>query len=63
VSTADGSWYANPVGHVGHELIAAGMLILAAGGAGKPVDYDELEPDPGRVQTWIGRPSRRAMSL
>ena len=28
-----GSWYASPASHVGHELIAAGMLILA-GGAG-----------------------------
>ena len=26
-----------------HELIAAGMLILAAGQDGKPLDYDELE--------------------
>ena len=38
-----GSWYANPSAHVGHELIAAGMLILAAGGRGVPLDYDELE--------------------
>ena len=38
-----GSWYANPRGHVGHELIAAGMLILAGGGRGVPLDYDELE--------------------
>jgi hypothetical protein len=29
--------------HVGHELIAAGMLILAAGGSGKALDYSELE--------------------
>jgi hypothetical protein len=28
---------------VGFELIAAGMLILAAGHDGKPLDYDELE--------------------
>ncbi len=27
-----GSWYASPATHVGHELIAAGMLILAGGG-------------------------------
>ena len=27
-----GSWYASPASHVGHELIAAGMLILAGGG-------------------------------
>jgi hypothetical protein len=38
-----GAWYASPATHVGHELIAAGMLILAAGGLGKPLDYGELE--------------------
>jgi hypothetical protein len=38
-----GSWYASPAGHVGHELIAAGMLILAGGGRGVPLDYTELE--------------------
>src|SRR5215207_4828494 len=38
-----GSWYASPATHVGHELIGAGMLILAAGGRGLPMDYDELE--------------------
>jgi hypothetical protein len=38
-----GSWYATTAMHVGHELIAAGMLILAAGGSGKPLDYSELE--------------------
>src|SRR4029453_14412352 len=38
-----GDWYASPATHVGHELIAAGMLILAAGGLGKPLDYGELE--------------------
>jgi hypothetical protein len=38
-----GSWYASPAMHVGHELIAAGMLILAGGGSGKPLDYGELE--------------------
>src|SRR5829696_5214371 len=37
-----GSWYANPVGPVGHAPIAAGILIFAAGGAGKPLDYDEF---------------------
>ena len=26
-----GSWYARPSTHVGHELVAAGMLIIAAG--------------------------------
>jgi hypothetical protein len=40
--TAD-AWYADPGGKVGHELIAAGMLILAGGGRGVPLDYDELE--------------------
>ncbi len=38
-----GSWYAWPSTHVGHELIAAGMLIMAGDGRGLPFDYDELE--------------------
>jgi hypothetical protein len=38
-----GLWYAWPANHVGHELITAGMLILAGGGSGLPLDYDELE--------------------
>jgi hypothetical protein len=38
-----GSWYASPATHVGHELITLGMLILAGGGAGRPLDYVELE--------------------
>ena len=38
-----GSWFASPASHVGHELVAAGMLIMAGGGNGKPLDYDELE--------------------
>ena len=38
-----GSWYAWPSTHAGHELVAAGMLIMAGGGNGKPLDYDELE--------------------
>jgi hypothetical protein len=38
-----GSWFAWPSTHVGHELIAAGMLIMAGGGRGFPLDYDELE--------------------
>jgi hypothetical protein len=37
-----GSWYASPATHVGYELIGAGMLILAGGGRGFPMDYDEL---------------------
>jgi hypothetical protein len=32
-----GSWYASPSMHVGHELVAAGMLILAGGGNGTPL--------------------------
>ena len=39
-----GSWYAWPSTHVGHELVAAGLLIIMAGGHdGKPLDYEELE--------------------
>ena len=38
-----GAWYAWPSTHVGHELVAAGMLIMAAGHDGRPLDYDELE--------------------
>jgi hypothetical protein len=38
-----GYWYASPATNVGHELIGAGMLILAGGGQGFPLDYDELE--------------------
>jgi hypothetical protein len=38
-----GFWYASPATHVGHELIGAGMLILAGDGRGFPFDYDELE--------------------
>ena len=33
-----GSWFASPASHVGHELVAAGMLIMAGGGNGKPLD-------------------------
>jgi hypothetical protein len=38
-----GYWYAWPSTHAGYELVAAGMLIMAAGHDGKPLDYDELE--------------------
>ena len=38
-----GFWYAWPSTHIGHELVAAGMLILAGDGRGLPFDYDELE--------------------
>jgi hypothetical protein len=34
-----GSWYAWPSTHVGYELIGAGMLTLAGGGRGFPLDY------------------------
>jgi hypothetical protein len=40
---AAGSWYASPGTHVGYELIGAGLLVLAGGGRGLPLDYDELE--------------------
>ena len=38
-----GFWYAWPSTHIGHELVAAGMLILAGNGRGMPFDYEELE--------------------
>ena len=38
-----GAWYAWPSTHAGYELVAAGMLIMASGHNGKPLDYDELE--------------------
>jgi hypothetical protein len=38
-----GSWSASPATHVGYELVGAGMLILAGGGRGFPLDHDELE--------------------
>jgi hypothetical protein len=38
-----GSWYAWPSTHVGHELVAAGMLIMAGGHDGKPLDFEALE--------------------
>jgi hypothetical protein len=38
-----GSWYAWPSTHAGYELVAAGMLIMAAGHEGKPLDYEALE--------------------
>ena len=44
-----GSWYVSPATHVGHELIAAGMMILAGGSHGVPLDYGELER-----WTWVG---------
>lgn len=38
-----GSWYAWPSTHVGHELSAAGLLIMASGHDGKPMDFEALE--------------------
>ncbi|HEY6685842.1 MAG TPA: hypothetical protein VI094_06475 [Propionibacteriaceae bacterium] len=38
-----GSWYAWPSTHVGDELVAAGMLIMAGGHDGKPLDFEALE--------------------
>jgi len=38
-----GSWYAWPSTRPGYELVAAGMLIMATGHEGRPLDYDELE--------------------
>jgi hypothetical protein len=38
-----GSWYAWPSTHVGHEIVAAGMLIMASGHDGKSLDFEELE--------------------
>jgi hypothetical protein len=38
-----GSWYAWPSSHVGHELVAAGMLIMAGGHDGTPLDFEALE--------------------
>jgi hypothetical protein len=34
-----GSWFAWPSTHVGHELVAAGMLIMAGGHDGKPFGF------------------------
>jgi hypothetical protein len=45
-----GSWYAWPSTHVGHGLVAAGMLIMAAGHESNPLNYDALEAlDGGRL--------------
>src|ERR1044071_7386613 len=38
-----GWWYASPATHAGYELVAAGMLIMAGGHDGKPLDFGELE--------------------
>ena len=58
-----GSWYAWPSTHIGHELIAAGMLILAGGGRGLPLDYDELRAlDPSGLRAGDAVTQRRAVS-
>jgi hypothetical protein len=38
-----GSWYAWPATHAGHELVAAGLLIMAGGHEGRPLDFEALE--------------------
>jgi hypothetical protein len=38
-----GSWFAWPSTHVGYELVAARMLIMASGDDGKPMDFEALE--------------------
>jgi hypothetical protein len=40
---AERRWYASPATHVGYEPVGAGMLIMAAGHDGKPLDYPELQ--------------------
>lgn len=38
-----GAWYARPATRRGFELVAAGMLIMAGGHDGKPMDFVALE--------------------
>jgi hypothetical protein len=38
-----GSWYAWPSTHPGYELVAAGLLIMAGGHDGKPLEFEALE--------------------
>jgi hypothetical protein len=38
-----GAWYAWPSTHAGYELVGAGMLIMAGGHEGKPLDFEALE--------------------
>ena len=38
-----GAWYAWLSTHAGYELVAAGMLIMAGGHNGRPLDYAALE--------------------
>jgi hypothetical protein len=57
-----GSWYAWPSTQVGYELIAAGMLIMAGGGNGTPLDYDVLERWPQVVMSGDEITQGRAVS-
>jgi hypothetical protein len=41
-----GAWYAYAAVRVGYELIATGMLILAGGGSGKPLDHERWSVGP-----------------
>ena len=54
-----GSWYAWPSTRVWHELIAAGILIMARGGNVKPLNCDELERWT-RVAMTVGRGHAKA---
>jgi hypothetical protein len=56
-----GRWYASPATHAGYELVAAGMLIMAGGHDGKPLDFGELERWT-RVGYERGMASRRGES-
>jgi hypothetical protein len=38
-----GSWFAWRSTHMGYELVAAGMMIMAGGHDGKPMNFAELE--------------------
>jgi hypothetical protein len=49
-----GSSYAWPSTHVGYELIAAGMLIMAGGSNGTPLDYEGLERWSDSQKTTLG---------
>jgi hypothetical protein len=45
-----GAWHAAPLMHVGIELLVAGMLIMAGGYDGKPLDYGSF----ARQMLWVG---------
>jgi hypothetical protein len=49
------AWYAWPSTHAGYELVAAGMLIMAAGHEGKPLD--------GELEHWTRVGYERGMRL